>query len=167
MASRVPDSRFKTLPVKKRCSIKAFVEEHSLSFSKGRGFYQLNKAEFIQDYKEVIVRRRTDRAFLTGDSVRDVLGIPASSKKFKLDLEDIEDFDVFVQSTSVNRVLLPGTEFLYEVDKSSADGTKAPIIVSYKRIANSFFVLATQFTVILQRTFSHCCAVVQLEWKGK
>ena len=127
MAALVPDSRFKTLPVKKRSSIKAFVEENSLSFNKGRGFYQLTKPEVIQDYKEIIVRRKADRSFLTGDSVREVLGIPKESKKFKLDLEEIGDFDVFVQSTSVNRVLLPGTEFLYEADGSS----KVSIIYTY------------------------------------
>ena len=92
------------------------MEENKLNFKKGRGFYQLTKPEVIQDYKEVIVRRKTDGAFLTGDKVKEVLSIPKSSKKFKLDLDEITDFDVFVQSTSVNRVLLPGTEFLYEVD---------------------------------------------------
>ena len=116
MASLVSTSRFKTLPVTKRSSIKAFVEEKALSFKKGRGFYQLSKPELIQDHKEIIVRRKTGGAFLTGDKVREVLGIPKTSKKFKLDLADIDDFDVFVQSTSVNRVLLPDTEFLYEAD---------------------------------------------------
>lgn len=118
MASAVSTSRFKTLLIKKKTkiSIKSFVEENKLNFKKGRGFYQLTKPEVIQDYKEVIVRRKTDGAFLTGDKVKEVLNIPKSSKKFKLDLDEITDFDVFVQSTSVNRVLLPGTEFLYEVD---------------------------------------------------
>lgn len=118
MASVVSTSRFKTLLVKKKTkiSIKSFVEENKLNFKKGRGFYQLTKPEIIQDYKEVIMRRKTDGAFLTGDKVKEVLSIPKSSKKFKLDLDEITDFDVFVQSTSVNRVLLPGTEFLYEVD---------------------------------------------------
>lgn len=66
------------------------------------------------------MRRKTDGVFLTGDKVREVLGIPKNAKKFKLDLEEIGDFDVFVQSTSVNRVLLPGTEFLYEVEGDGA-----------------------------------------------
>lgn len=116
MASAVSSSRFKTLLVKNKTkvSIKSFVEENKLRFKKGRGFYQLTKAEVIQDYKEVIVRRKSDGAFVTGDEVREVLNIPKSSKKFKLNLDEISDFDVFVQSTSVNRVLLPGTEFLYE-----------------------------------------------------
>ena len=43
--------------------------------------------------------------------------MPKSSKKFKLDISEVPDFDVFVQSTSVNRVLLPGTEFLYEIEE--------------------------------------------------
>ena len=118
MASVVSTSRFKTLLVKKKTkvSIKSFVEEKKLNFKKGRGFYQLTKSEVIQDYKEVIVRRKSDGTFLSGDKVKEVLNIPISSKKFKLDLDEITDFDVFVQSTSVNRVLLPGTEFLYEVD---------------------------------------------------
>ena len=42
-----------------------------------------------------------------------------SSKKFQLDLEAVADFDVFVQSTSVNRVLLPHTEFLYEEEEGT------------------------------------------------
>lgn len=120
MASVVAESRFKTIAVSKRASIKAFVEEKKLKFKKGRGFYQLNKPELIQDYKEVIVRRQSDGKIVTGDQVREVLGIPKSSKKFKLDLSEISDFDVFVQSTSVNRILLPGSEFLYEVDEEEA-----------------------------------------------
>ena len=117
MASAVSTSRFKTLPVKKtKVSIKSFVETNKLSFKKGRGFYQLTKPEVIQEYKEVIVRRKSDGAFVTGDKVREVLNIPKSSEKFTLDLDEISDFDVFVQSTSVNRFLLPGTEFLYEVE---------------------------------------------------
>lgn len=117
MASVVVTSRFKTIPVKdKKWSIKAFVQEHKLTFKKGRGFYQLTKPETIQDYKEIVVRRKSDSSFISGDKVRELLGIPKSSKKFTLDLSEIPDFDVFVQSTSVNRVLLPGTEFLYETE---------------------------------------------------
>ena len=48
--------------------------------------------------------------------------MPKSSKKFKLDLTEVPDFEVFVQSTSVNRVLLPGTEFLYEIEEEE-EGT--------------------------------------------
>ena len=119
MASLVSESRFKTIEVTKRTSIKAFVQEKKLTFKKGRGFYQLSKPEVIQDYKEVIVRRKSDGSILTGDSVRETLGVAKSSKRFTLDAAEVGDFDVFVQSTSVNRVLLPGTEFLYEVEEET------------------------------------------------
>ena len=119
MASVVAGLRFKTIAVTKRCSIKAFVEEKSLTFKKGRGFYQLTKPEVIQDYKEVIVRRKSDGKIVTGDQVRELLAIPKSSKKFQLDLATITDFDVFVQSTSVNRALLPHTDFLYEAEEAT------------------------------------------------
>lgn len=117
MASAVEGSRFKTLPVTKRVSIKVFVETNKLSFKKGRGFYQLNKPELIQDYKEIIIRKKDDGTLITGEAVREELGVPKSSKKFKIDLDELPDFDVFVQSTSVNRMLLPDTEFLYEVEE--------------------------------------------------
>ena len=118
MASVIASSRFKTIEVKdKKWSIKAFVQEHKLTFKKGRGFYQLAKPETIQDYKEIIVRRKSDKTFISGDKVREVLEIPKNQAKFTLDQSKVPDFDVFVQSTSVNRVLLPGTEFLYESDE--------------------------------------------------
>jgi len=128
MASVVTGSRFKTIAVTKRCSIKALVEEKSLKFKKGRGFYQLTKPEVIQDYKEVVIRRKSDGTIVTGDKVWEVLAIPKSSKKFKLDLAEIIDFDVFVQSTSVNRILLAHTEFLYEVE----DAEVASVGASYR-----------------------------------
>lgn len=120
MATSVEKSRFKTFPVKNKHTIKNLVELNRLPFKKGRGFYQLSKPELIQDYKEVIIRKKEDKgAIITGDKVREVLGIPKSSKKFKIDLTEIPDFDVFVQSTSVNRILLPDTDFLYETDEST------------------------------------------------
>lgn len=122
MASAVGSSRFKMLPVTKRVTIKAFVETNKLSFKKGRGFYQLNKPELIQDYKEMIIRKKDDGSLITGEAVREELGVPKSSKKFKIDLDELPDFDVFVQSTSVNRMLLPDTDFLYEAEEEVRSG---------------------------------------------
>ena len=65
------------------------------------------------------MRRKSDGKIVTGDQVRELLAIPKSSKKFQLDLATITDFDVFVQSTSVNRALLPHTDFLYEAEEAT------------------------------------------------
>eukprot|EP00058_Branchiostoma_floridae_P019107 XP_002604596.1 hypothetical protein BRAFLDRAFT_92819 [Branchiostoma floridae] len=48
MASPVKSSRFRTLKVTKKTSIRDFVSTHKLEFEKGKGFYQLTKPEIIQ-----------------------------------------------------------------------------------------------------------------------
>lgn len=111
MATR---SSYKTKSVKEKVSLKKFVQDCGLEFKKGCGYYQLTKPEVIQDYKKVVARRKTDGSFVTGDVIKEILGIKTTSKKYSVKLSDLPDFDIFVQSTSVNRVLLPGTEFLYE-----------------------------------------------------
>lgn len=120
MASLSCGENFKTVPVTERVSIKKFVEASGLKFKKGSGYYQLTKPEVIQDYKNVVARRKSDKSFVYGDAVREVLGIKSSSKKFSLKLSEVPDFDVFIQSTSVNRVLLAGTDFLYEEEVVSS-----------------------------------------------
>ncbi len=120
MAALTSDS-IRLISVTKRVSIKSFVQGHKLDFKKGCGYYQLTKPEVIQEYKKVVARRKSDGSYVTGDTVRKVLGIEVSkSKKFSLDVTKLPDFDVFVQSTSVNRILLPGTNFLYGNEKASA-----------------------------------------------
>lgn len=114
----VVSSRFKCHQVKKRTSIRDFCKTNSLEFATGKGFYQLTKPETVQDHKEIVVRRKSDGKFVTGDEVRDVLDVPKTTSKYKLDREKLEDFDVFVQSSSYNRVLLPDTEFLYDTGAS-------------------------------------------------
>jgi len=66
----VSSSRFKTIRVPERTSIRQFVEKNKLEFAPGRGFYQLNKPETIQVYKEIVVRRKSDGLFVTGDKVK-------------------------------------------------------------------------------------------------
>jgi len=161
----VTGSRFKTIAVTKRCSIKALVEEKSLKFKKGRGFYQLTKPEVIQDYKEVVIRRKSDGTIVTGDKVWEVLAIPKSSKKFKLDLAEISDFDVFVQSTSVNRILLAHTEFLYEVEDAEVATVGASIDASYRsdlRLSSMLLNISRARYTLATPTYIHSLGVGDL-----
>ena len=52
-----------------------------------------------------------------------MLGIAKETTKFHLDKSKLEDFDVFVQSTSYNRILLPDTEFLYDSSGGESSGS--------------------------------------------
>src|SRR5206468_1048652 len=105
-----------------------FVEDNGLSFKKGRGFYEFTKTETIQGYKEIILLDRATGDFYAGDRAREMLGLPVGETA-RIRPADLDKYGVFVQSTSVNRVLQGGTHFLYEVedwDRGDAGETSAP-----------------------------------------
>ena len=122
----------KLFDVDERIQLKKFIESKGLKFEKGCGFYQLTKKETIQDYKCVIARRKKDGQLVSGDELREVLKIPKkSTTKVTVDQDAIPDFDIFVQSSSYNRVVLPDTKILYKL--SDADIKKDSVVVATKR----------------------------------
>lgn len=110
----VNPSRFQALPVDEDCDIKSFVEKNGLVFRKGRGFYEWTKKVTIQSYKDLILEHKATGRFYTGQAAKDKLGIKGTGRYSPPD--DVNEYRVFVQSTSSNRKLLGGTNFLYEVD---------------------------------------------------
>jgi hypothetical protein len=82
-------------------------------FIKGAAFYQLVKTESdVQDYKKIVIRHKATGAVYGGDAARQLLSLPLTGT-CGLRVGDNGDYDVYVQSTSVNRVLPPGTTLLY------------------------------------------------------
>lgn len=79
-------------------------------YVKGSAFYQLMKPETIQGYKKIIIRNKVSGYLYTGDKARKLLGLP--DHELRLRPEDLGKFDIFVQSTSVNRRLIAGTDFI-------------------------------------------------------
>jgi hypothetical protein len=78
----------------------------------GTAFYQLNKPEKLQSHKSICIRDRKSGRVYTGSHARDLLNLPKGGE-IKIYPGDHGDFDVFIQSTSVNRNLFPGTDLLY------------------------------------------------------
>lgn len=119
--------RFQTMLVEEDTPIKEFVESNGIKFKKGRGFYELSKAETVQQYKEVIIQDRETGEMFNGTQVREELGLLPQSEKGganeRLHKSAAEKYRVFVQSTSVNRKLINGTTFLYEIDDMDDTGT--------------------------------------------
>lgn len=115
----VPAGRFQIMQVDVDSAIKAFVESQGVVFNKGRGFYQLTKAEDVQQYKEVILQDPVTGDFYMGGDARNILGLSPQTTSGgtteRLRAADASRYRVFVQSTSVNRKLIGGTKFLYEV----------------------------------------------------
>lgn len=56
-----------------------------------------------------MLEKKTDRVY-TGPEARALLGLPETEVRVKPDHND--DFTIFVQSTSVNRKLVPSTRLL-------------------------------------------------------
>jgi hypothetical protein len=93
-------------------TLQEFIEARGLTFTKGKAFYQLTKAEKVQASKEVLLREIKSGAVYGGRSARDILGLP-DGIDVKVKPTDHGDWDVFVQSTSNNRKLVNGTNLLY------------------------------------------------------
>jgi hypothetical protein len=93
-------------------AIKAFVEKLGHPYKTGSTFYQLSKTETVQEYKQICIRDRTSGAIYSGVNARDLLGLPHTGS-IKLAPHNLGNYDVFVQSTSVNRKLIGNTTVLY------------------------------------------------------
>ncbi|MFF4322849.1 vWA domain-containing protein [Streptomyces sp. NPDC001568] len=106
-------SDYRLIPVDRETAIREWVTESGHSYRTGCAFYQLSKSEKIQARKQIaVLEKKTDRVY-TGPQARSVLGLPDSEVRVKPDHND--DFTIFVQSTSVNRKLVPQTRLLVMV----------------------------------------------------
>ena len=107
---------FKRWQVKAEEAISDFVESHGKIYEPGKAYYQLTKPEKVQPYKQVVIEDRTNKELYGGDQARKLIGITATpGQVFKLNPGNHANFNLFVQSTSMNRKLVRGTTLLYKV----------------------------------------------------
>ncbi|GGS54693.1 hypothetical protein GCM10010206_15530 [Streptomyces cinerochromogenes] len=103
-------SQYRLIPVTRDAAIREWVVESGHTYRTGGAFYQLSKSEKIQARKQIaVLEKKTDRVY-TGPEARALLGLPDVEVRVKPDHND--DFTIFVQSTSVNRKLVPNTRLL-------------------------------------------------------
>ena len=110
----VDAGRFQQIRVERDQPIKQLVEENSLVFQVGRGFYEFTKRETIQAKKQVVVEDIETGDFYEGDAAREVLSLPTGKPVDISPKYDRSKYKVYVQSTSYNRKLLGDTNFLYD-----------------------------------------------------
>ncbi|MGA5824026.1 VWA domain-containing protein [Kitasatospora sp. NPDC094028] len=104
------------VPVDQQLPIREFVTTAGHAYTTGCAFYELSKREKIQGSKQIAVAekdpatgRMTGRVF-SGPAARRLLGLPNAEATVKPG--ENPAYTVFVQSTSVNRKLVPGTKLL-------------------------------------------------------
>lgn len=115
--------------------IRDFILRRRTRYLKGAAFYQLTKTEpRVGPNKMLAVRDRTTGAIFAGKEARMMLGL-SSVDNIRLHPGDHGNYDLFIQSESVNRKLVAGTGVLYweelgvpftqeEIDRFN--GTAAP-----------------------------------------
>jgi hypothetical protein len=92
-------------------TIRDFCEEKFGRYGKGYAFYELVKPEKVQSYKKVIIRDRNNGEIYGGMDARHILGLP--NRDIKVKPGDHGQFDLFVQSSSFNRILPQGTRLAF------------------------------------------------------
>lgn len=103
-------SEYTFLPVRKDAVIKDFVEGWKLDFRQGANYYQLTKPETVQSNKQIAIRSNRNGKVYTGSNARGMLGLP--NHEVRVAPGSYGDWTLFVQSNSVNRKLVGGTELL-------------------------------------------------------
>ena len=104
-------------------TIQAAVEAKGLTFTKGNGFYQVGcKKEKISATKKMVVLHQDGSVEDQSSESRALLGLRSGA----VQLSDAEcgGHDVFVQSTSGNRMLKAGSRMLFEVACGAAAAPK-------------------------------------------
>jgi hypothetical protein len=107
----LPESRYDVVPVHTKAQIRPYIQSRGLPYTVGKGFYELMKTEKIQPGKQIAVQERGTGRVFTGPDARHLLGLP-DNVEVKVKPEANPLYKIFVQSTSVNRNLIPGTEVL-------------------------------------------------------
>jgi len=103
---------FKLLTASKEEIIKDFVEAKTKKpYIKGDAYYQLTKKEKIQPYKNLLIMDKTTKKVYGGEEARDLIGLPTHDE-CRVDVGNHANYDLFIQSTSVNRIVPRGAKVL-------------------------------------------------------
>jgi uncharacterized protein YegL len=103
--------QYRLVPVALDCPIAEFVEGvTNRPYKLGEAYYELMKPETIQATKNVVIKHRKTHKLYQGKEAREVLSLPAYD--VRVNPESSPEWQIFVQSTSVNRKLIGGTSLV-------------------------------------------------------
>ncbi len=93
--------------------IRDFILTKRMEFLKGSAFFQLTKTESkVGHDKVILIRDRQTGKFFGGANARTMLAMP-TDRNARLHPGDHGNFDIFIQSKSINRHLVAGTGVAY------------------------------------------------------
>ena len=108
----LPAGSYLLVPVPADARIDDFTRDMGHTFIVGRGYYQLShRSVQVQAQKEIAVVEKASGKVYTGRSARQMINLPDLTVTIKAGHNP--DYDIYIQSTSINRKLLAGTKYLY------------------------------------------------------
>lgn len=96
----------------KHVEIMPFIQETGRTYVAGTTFYELVKSERFEANKQVALIHRQTKKVYRGDEAKALIGLTGTSTRIRPQAAKGGDYDVFVQSTSVNRHLPLGSRVL-------------------------------------------------------
>lgn len=109
--TKLHPGQYRLAEVKQKCRIDEFVESLTKrAYRMGEGYYELVKTEKVQPQKNVVIRQKKGGAVFSGPDARSILGLPDHEVKVGPQYND--EYEIYVQSTSVNRNLIPGQKLI-------------------------------------------------------
>lgn len=112
-------SAFKQAKVNEHISIKEFVElTLKRKYVIGSTYYCLTKPEVIQPNKNVLLMEKGSKVVWGGEAARGLIGLPplnTPGAHVKVVPGNHSNYDIYVQSTSINRKLIPSTKILVDL----------------------------------------------------
>lgn len=103
---------FTRIRVDKKVQVEPFCRYHTGGYTLGHAYYELTKQEKVQPQKKVLVEDRKTGTIYGGPEARHLIGLP-DGLEVKVKPGDHGNYRIYVQSTSVNRNLMPDTDLLY------------------------------------------------------
>lgn len=103
-------TEYEILDVRKKTDIQSFVLSWKLPFRKGSNFFELQKPETVQPYKQAIVMLKSNGKLYGGSNARKMLNLP--DYEVKITPGDFKDYRIFLSSSSTNRNLVPGSQLI-------------------------------------------------------
>ncbi|HEY9684736.1 MAG TPA: vWA domain-containing protein [Oculatellaceae cyanobacterium] len=106
-------NQFKACEVPKEEGITEFVEKKTKKpYVIGQAYFLLQKKERIQKDKAILIQEKGKKAVWGGNEARKLLNMPDTAAV--VTPGNHSDFDIYVQSASVNRILPRGTKILID-----------------------------------------------------
>ena len=114
--TEIQSDKVKLWTVDKEIDVTSFIEEKGHKLTLGALYYKLTKKEKVQAYKEIVLQPLKEKKYFVGkNEARTMLGLPCGGD-IMIEPGNSGNFNIYVQSTSVNRKLVRGTEVLYRLD---------------------------------------------------